>query len=104
MVRKRKMLTNRRAGLYGVLMAIAIIFIGGLLYIVLNLVMEGSDTSDGLIDIAVNQSWVNTSDNTYKVVAYGWKSVPLAVMLGGFLYLIMQSQRREPDIVPYGRY
>lgn len=85
-------------------MGIAIIFIGALLYVVLNLVLNGSDTTDGIFDIALDQGWVNTSNNTYKVVSNGWVTVPLAVLLGGFLYLIMQSQRREADVVPFDRF
>ena len=97
-------LKNSKAGLYAVLMGIAIIFIGALLYVILSLVLTGSDTSQGLFDIALNQSWVNESDNTYRVVSLGWQTVPLAIIIGGFLYLIMQSQRREADIVPFNRF
>ena len=92
---------NTKGGLYDVLIGIGIVFIGGLLFVVLNVAMEGTGTGDGILDVAVDDLGINASSNEYKLVDTAWKAVPLLIMLGGLLFIIMQSQRKETDFVSF---
>jgi len=91
-------LNNRKGGVYATVMGIVIIMIGIFVYIICNLVLEGSDTTDGIIDIAVNQSWVNSTNSTHLLIRNGWMFVPICIMISGFLYMIVNSQRPEPNV------
>ena len=93
---------NNKGGIYAVIVAVVIMFMSGLIYIILGSIMNGSAGSPGLEATALNQSWINASTPTYLAVHYGWQFFPIALAISAFIYLIIQSQRPEPNQYYYG--
>ena len=91
---------NRRGGIYAFTTGIGLIAFGIVLYIVLSAVFLGSGGGTGLFDMAEDVNQLNISnESTYQTVKNTWAFVPIALILAGFITIVLGTQQTQPQ--PY---
>jgi len=72
-------------------------FIIGVVYIIFSYVLYSEDVGIGNI---INTSTIDNEDaqSTLQTISTVWRWWPLPLIVGLFIFGIVQSQRREPDI------
>ena len=96
------MLKNNKGALMAVVIGIAIIAAGAIGYITTHAVLYGPDGDGGIFEIANSSLNVTSNSPGWTTVQNLWFMVPVAIMIAGLLYVILSTQRLEPDRYYYG--
>jgi uncharacterized membrane protein len=89
---------NNKGSFIAVARGFSIIFLGIILFLILNTVLEGPNDKGGLFDVWEDDLGImDTAGNaTYQTIKVVWSVVPLCLIIAGILYIIIHTQREEP--------
>jgi len=95
-MKNKTRLDNNKGALFGVIMALAIMCVGAIVYIITSIILQGSAPNEGLFYMAETQWNVNNSSGSvYDTIKHTWEWAPLLLVVVGIIYALVATQREE---------